>query len=150
MSRRRARTSVLLNNSWDENASFSISLDLADCGRAELLEALKTTSVRGGCRGRMMLNADQLRARCAKLGMTNVKLSGLQALRYRAGVVVQYLARLECCVGPELLEGVPLPRPSASASTSASDRRADGRAFDSGGPEPVLMSRGLARLLRRW
>lgn len=101
-SRRRARTSVLLNNGWDQNASFSIEVEISSAGRAELVEALKSHGSRslnervsGGCRGRMMLSTAQLRETALGLGLTRIKLSGLRALRYRAGVVVQYLARLE-------------------------------------------------------
>ena len=93
--RRRGRTSVLLNLDWDNNEAFSMELDLASCGRAEIIEALKGTSVRGGCRGRGMLSTEQMREKAATLGVHHVKLRGLQALRYRAGVVVQYLARLD-------------------------------------------------------
>ena len=108
--RRRGRTSVLLNLDWDNNEAFSMELDLASCGRAEIIEALKGTSVRGGCRGRGMLSTEQMREKAATLGVHHVKLRGLQALRYRAGVVVQYLARLEGSVGPGAMAGLALAR----------------------------------------
>ena len=108
--RRRGRTSVLLNLDWDNNEAFSMELDLASCGRAEIIEALKGTSVRGGCRGRGMLSTEQMHEKAATLGVHHVKLRGLQALRYRAGVVVQYLARLEGSVGPGAMAGLALAR----------------------------------------